>query len=231
MIYYRKIGKGKPIILLHGLTGNNMYWKPIEKYFSGYKLIMPDLPGHGKSKSFKHLTWKILLDELKKIIKKEKIKKPVLIGHSLGGMLSLYYAAKNRGDVAGLIVLNSSAYIEKKIEPREFLRILLKVNIEDFEDIFEFIENFTKMDPKVIFEGLALPLDLNIKDELRELKIPSLFIIGKNDKVIHAKVSKETARLLNAKVVVIGAGHNSLKRNPKKVGEEIGRFLKCISWA
>jgi len=89
-IYVDDIGKGYPLVLVHGYLGSSEMWKFQKDYLSKYfRIISPALPGFGESHNIQsvdsiNLMAKIIL----KIIDDKKIDKFNLIGHSMGGMIA-----------------------------------------------------------------------------------------------------------------------------------------------
>ena len=88
-IYVGDIGKGFPLVLVHGFLGSSQMWKPQIQYFKkNYRVITPDLPGFGKSN--KADSCKSIISMAQIIIdclKKKEIEKFYLLGHSMGGMI------------------------------------------------------------------------------------------------------------------------------------------------
>ena len=93
-INYVEYGKGKPIVLLHGWGQNIEMMEPIGKKIKG-RIIIIDLPGHGKSSEPKTpLTIEDYADSIHTLLNKLKVEKPIIIGHSFGGRIGLFYASK-----------------------------------------------------------------------------------------------------------------------------------------
>jgi pimeloyl-ACP methyl ester carboxylesterase len=88
-IYVGDIGKGFPLVLVHGFLGSSQMWEPQIQYFKkNYRVITPDLPGFGKSN--KSDSCKSIISMAQIIIdclKKKEIEKFYLLGHSMGGMI------------------------------------------------------------------------------------------------------------------------------------------------
>ncbi|MBV9962888.1 MAG: alpha/beta hydrolase [Parafilimonas sp.] len=96
--YYGK-EDGQPIIFVHGLDANIKNWYYQRKYFEkNYWLIMMDMPGMGKSTRSKNKDFSLtkIAADLEAVIAHTGVKKPVLWGHSMGGMTILTLLAKNR---------------------------------------------------------------------------------------------------------------------------------------
>ena len=134
-----------------------------------------------------------------KILTKEKIKNPILIGHSFGGKISLVYATKYKTDK---IVLLASPY-KKKIEKENFklkvLKFCKKVPIlNKLEGIAKkYIgstdyKNASEMMRKVLVEHV----NTDISDEVKKIKCPSLLIWGTMDAAVSLEDGKELEKLI-----------------------------------
>jgi len=86
-LFYRKIGAGYPVIILHGLWGASENWLPIARLLSNeYQIILPDLRNHGRSPHHPEHDYNVLAKDIKDIIEQSHFSvQPHLIGHSMGG--------------------------------------------------------------------------------------------------------------------------------------------------
>lgn len=111
-LFVNEYGAGKPVILLAGGPGLNAgYLEPVCKKLEGYRCIVPDQRGTGKSNGIAidsiHFTVDSYVEDLEALRVHLKLKKLVLVGHSWGGMLSFAYAAKYPNNVDRLVLLGS----------------------------------------------------------------------------------------------------------------------------
>ena len=88
-IYIGDTGKGFPLVLVHGFLGSSIMWKPQIEYLKNkYRVITPDIPGFGKSNKLKPCkSIKSMAKSILRSLKKKKIEKFYLLGHSMGGMI------------------------------------------------------------------------------------------------------------------------------------------------
>tara|TARA_E500000331_G_C17220374_1_gene697806 strand:+ start:469 stop:1227 length:759 start_codon:yes stop_codon:yes gene_type:complete len=88
-IHVGDIGKGFPLVLVHGFLGSSIMWKPqIEDFKKYYRIITPDLPGFGNSNKLKsHNNINSMAKTILDCLKVKKIEKFYLLGHSMGGMV------------------------------------------------------------------------------------------------------------------------------------------------
>ena len=109
-IAYYKTGKGPAVILIHGLGLRSESWiEQIKILKNNYTIYSLDLPGHGQSKllSQKKLTLKGFCSEITKFIKLLDIYKPILIGHSLGALITIEIAGNNPDILKSGIAISS----------------------------------------------------------------------------------------------------------------------------
>ena len=88
-IYVGDNGKGFPLVLVHGFLGSSQMWKPqIECFKKNYRVITPDLPGFGKSNKSESCDSIFSMAEfIINCLRKKRIEKFFLLGHSMGGMI------------------------------------------------------------------------------------------------------------------------------------------------
>src|ERR1700722_6200667 len=93
---YEIRGSGKPVMLVHGFTEDRRIWDPLLTGIEDkYKWILPDLPGSGRSAFNSSLPEiKDFADALLAITENENISRMALIGHSMGGYISLAFTEK-----------------------------------------------------------------------------------------------------------------------------------------
>ena len=88
-IYIGDIGKGFPLVLVHGFLGSSKMWEQQINFFKDYfRVITPDLPGFGKSNKAKSLnSIESISNLLMDCLKEKSIDRFNLLGHSMGGMI------------------------------------------------------------------------------------------------------------------------------------------------
>ena len=108
-IHWYETGHGRPIIMLHGLAGNlrNFTYALTDKLNQDFRVISIDRAGCGWSKRSRpesatlHEQARIISE----FIKKEKIEKPLIVGHSLGGAIALTLALEHKDKISGLALI------------------------------------------------------------------------------------------------------------------------------
>lgn len=107
------IGTGRPLVLLHGWAVDRSFFgrqAPLAQ--QGYRLLAPDLPGHGERAATKTATMAALADDLDDMITAERLDGAVLVGWSMGAMLALELLARGpTRALAGLVIVDMSPRI------------------------------------------------------------------------------------------------------------------------
>lgn len=250
MLNFEKKGEGKEtLVLLHGFMENISIWKDLEKNLSkDFTLFKVDLPGHGKSETIAEVhTMELMADEVKKVLNREKIKDFHLLGHSMGGYVSLAYAEKFPQDLKTLTLFFSTFLAddeEKKEQRRKSYRII--------KDAFTHyakagIPNLFNPNERDILEGkieTALEIALSInnlgalacakgmverrerKDILEKLDSKILIIAGKHDNAVKTEAMiKNLPDRTNIKSYVLDCGHNGHWEKPSICAEIINSEL------
>lgn len=104
------IGQGQPFIILHGFLGMSDNWKTLGRKFSeqGYEVHLVDQRNHGRSPHDAAFNYEVLIRDLEQYCDSYKLSNIVLLGHSMGGKVSMLFAAKYPQIVSKLIVADIS---------------------------------------------------------------------------------------------------------------------------
>ncbi len=252
-INYSIYGIGKPIMLLHGFAEDSSIFDLQINYLKEkYQLIVPDLPGIGKSEILQKNDVQLtdFAAVLKAIVDEEKIKFFTLIGHSMGGYITLAYADKYSETLNGFGLLHSSAYADDdaKITTRKkaisFIEqngtaVFLKTSIPNLfydiekskEDIKSLIEKGEKFDQTVLIQQYnAMISRPDTTSILKTFKEPILFIIGEHDKAIPFELSLQQSHLPQIAYVNIlrNSAHMGMKEEPDNINKFLGEFLHAL---
>lgn len=104
---YKKLGEGKPLIILHGLFGSLDNWLTLAKEFSEFREVyLIDQRNHGLSPHSDEFSYEAMAEDLHQFIQKHSIKKPAILGHSMGGKTAMTYALAHTADWDKIIVVD-----------------------------------------------------------------------------------------------------------------------------
>jgi pimeloyl-ACP methyl ester carboxylesterase len=128
-LYYKELGKsGEVIVFLHGLGATSASWLFQEKYFKEYRLIMPDMRGHGQSEIGEgSLNFTLYASDIKALLDTLGINKVHLCGFSLGGFIAFEFATKYPDMLHSLCIVNAIDEFVLKSNKARFLYFLRKL--------------------------------------------------------------------------------------------------------
>ena len=111
--YVEIAGREPALLLVHGFTDTSRSFSLMAAHLAGRRLVIPDLPGHGASPAGPHdMTPAGLARALAGLIEGLKLNRPIVVGHSLGGMIAVELAASRPEAVGGLVLLATTLRAE-----------------------------------------------------------------------------------------------------------------------
>jgi pimeloyl-ACP methyl ester carboxylesterase len=122
-------GTGPPILLVHGLGGSALNWVAVApKLVARRRVLVPDLPGHGRSSPLPGLsTLTPLADSLAELLRREGTGRVPVVGHSLGGLVALRLAVREPAAVSGVLLAAAAGISSGRRAARYALRVLAVV--------------------------------------------------------------------------------------------------------
>ena len=180
---------GKDIVFLHGWGQNIQMMKMLADPLSKENnIVIVDLPGFGDSTEPTY-DWMVddYVEAIKSLLESLKIKKPILVGHSFGGKISLLYSSKY--EVEKLVVLGSpyKREIEKLSLKTKMLKAAKKVPVLNKLEGFakKHIGSSDYRNASEIMRKILVNTDnYDISNELNKIKCPTLIIWGTNDEAV-----------------------------------------------
>ena len=126
-LFYRSIGSGPPLIILHGLFGQSDNWLTIARRIAErYTVFLPDMRNHGQSPHAPVHSYPAMSDDLWEFMEDLSIVDPVLIGHSMGGKTAMTFALEHPGKVQKLVIIDISPrkYPERNIHTQVITQMM-----------------------------------------------------------------------------------------------------------
>lgn len=248
-IFYTDEGKGTAIVLIHGFLENTTMWHKITPELSKRnRIITIDLLGHGKSDCLGYMhSMEVFAETINTVLKHLRIRKCILIGHSLGGYVALAFAEKNPQKVKGLCLMNSTS--NEDDDERKTLRLRANKMIQNnftnmvrmsFANLFgEKSKTLHKDEMETsLKEALQTPIQgyiaaqegmrirPNRNNILTENSFKKLIIIGEKDPVLNFEISLAEAKKTTSEFVVFPNGHMSHIENKEELIETLKGFIK-----
>jgi pimeloyl-ACP methyl ester carboxylesterase len=251
-ITFSDTGKGRVVVLLHGFLGSKEIWETtIGNLSKSYRVIAIDLPGHGESDCFGYVhTMDLLAKCAKAVMDSLRLKKYVIVGHSMGGYAGLAFAELFPDNLKGLCLYHSTAYSDSdekkrdrsrsikvvkanhKIFTTEVIRNLFATkNIKYLKEEISFAQKIaSKTSKQAIIASLEGMKDRPNRDIILGLvEYPILFVIGELDNVLPAKQLLEQVEFLKNKHLLYleHDGHMGFIESPKQSNQALRKFLRA----
>jgi pimeloyl-ACP methyl ester carboxylesterase len=239
-INYDVKGEGKSILLLHGWGCSVKTMSRIaDNLGENFKVYNLDLPGFGMSdEPERPFSVKDFAETVKVFMEKLNIDNPILIGHSLGGRISIYL--ESMVDVKKIILVASAGIKDEKSKEqlkkeqmaKGVKRILQKVLGNKSEKIIDMLRNKVgtedyKNSSKMMKETLKLVVNEDLRFLLKGFETETLLIWGENDTATPLRHGKEMERLIKGSGLVVfeNCGHYMFLENEFLFLKVINNFL------
>ena len=238
---YVEVGVGQPLMLLHGLFGALSNFSDLIEHFKHtHKVIVPILPLYDLD--LLHTTVKGLAKHVQQFIDHKGYDQIHLLGNSLGGHVGLVYILSHPEKIKTLTLTGSSGLFENamgdsypKRGDYEYIRAKTAETFYDpavatkelVDEVFEITNSRIKVIKIIALAKSAIRN--NLGEELGQIKVPTLLIWGKNDKVTPPFVAEDFHKLIpNSELAFIDqCGHAPMMEVPTAFNEILEQFLKA----
>ncbi len=243
-------GAGPAVLLLHGFLENQLMWQPFipDLAHKKQRVITIDLLGHGKSGCVGYVhTMEEHAQMVKALLDYLKLRKAILIGHSMGGYVALAFAELYPEAVKGIMLVNSTTTednLERK-ENRDRAIIAVKQNHTAFikmavgnlfssknrEKLQVRIQQMQLEALKTSLQGIIASLEgMKVRKDrggvLKRRTFPACIVLGEEDEILPIAPALSTAKELNLEIMVLPDGHMSFIENEADLLEAIQHFLR-----
>lgn len=241
-LYYEVHGSGRPLLLTHGYSSSSQMWRPQIPFLSQhFKLIIWDMRGHGKSdypESPTQYSEAHTVADMGAILERVCGPQQAIVGGlSLGGYMSMAFYRMYPKRVMALLIIDTGPGFKKDSAREEWNRYAEKTAVQFEREGLKVLEGQSEERRMVVHrdaKGLALAArgmlaqrDSSVIDSLAGIEVPSLVVVGEDDKPFIAASEYMAKKIPGArKTVVPKAGHAVNLDNPRGFEEAIAPFLK-----
>lgn len=251
-IAYEDRGTGEVLVLLHGFCGSSAYWDRILPLLSSsYRLIIPDLRGHGASSSPNGAyTIEQMADDVVGLMEYLNVPQYTLLGHSMGGYIALSIAQRYSSRLKGYGLVHSTAYPDSEEAKEKRLKAVSTIQSSGITDFIDglipglFAPNHVESMKEAVTAAmqigyrtppqgacgaaLAMRERVDRRDVMTALPIPVLLVAGEHDQVVPLERTFTADGPHVFKSVIKGAGHMSMYEAPEQLASVIIDFLREI---
>jgi len=250
-IAYSETGKGTTLVLLHGFLENSTMWNPhVEELAKRNRVVCVDLLGHGQTNCLGYVhSMEDQADMVHHVLHELKIRKAILVGHSMGGYIALAFAELYPEMMKGLVLMNSTSRADSDERKTNRDRAILAVkqnyttfirmsianlfsenNRERLSNEIELVRNEALKTP---LQGIVAALEGMKTRNDREVILhfttyPILLILGKQDPVLNYEENKTQIENTKVELVTFDDGHMSHIENKDDLTKVLLGFLKKV---
>ncbi|WP_159739401.1 pimeloyl-ACP methyl ester esterase BioH [Vibrio atypicus] len=249
-LYWQSSGEGEDLVLLHGWGMNGAVWhQAVEELSQNYRVHVVDLPGFGHSHQHHFDT----VEHMAELVLEHAPEKATWLGWSLGGLLATHIALHHPERVKKLITVASSPKFSAErpwrgIQPNVLSEFTDQL-VEDFQLTIERFMALQAMgspsarqdvktlkkavlsrptpNPKSLLSGLNLLAELDYRDALTHISMPTLRLYGRLDGLVPAKVASDVDKLMpSSESYMFGASsHAPFMTEFSEFCQQVSRFI------
>ena len=243
-----------PVIFLHGIGGAARAWRQQLATFGGrFRAIAWDMPGYGESAPLASVSITALADALEQFIAQIGATRPILVGHSIGGMIVQRWLALSPRSVRAVVLAQTSpafgkaegdwqkSFIAARLGPLDrgetmasLAPSLVKELVGEDPDPsgMELARACMASVPEASYRAMMLALiGFDERGALKDISVPTLLLSGSRDNNAPAPMMAKTATYIPGAeyVELAGVGHLANLEYPDAFDEALGRFLNSVT--
>jgi pimeloyl-ACP methyl ester carboxylesterase len=237
MVHYEALGRGRPIIFLHGWVGSWRYWiNAMQVASTSFRAYAIDLFGFGDTvRDAVRYPLESQANLINRFLEEMGIGKVALVGHDLGALVAFSYVKQFPKSVDRMMAINC---------PLEYDSVNARMRSGNMQELVSWLSSNSsdansaladaaKADPQAISASLAGLQANNIFANVRDLGVPCLFVYGPNDPAVTMPSQEKSDSFPNHihQVNLEGAGHFPMIDNPSQFNRLMTDFLALESGA
>lgn len=237
----------KTILLLHGLGAHSDMWQFQWPAFveAGYRVVVPDLTGFGKSIYKKGpINVKTLSDDIYEFIKKINVQRAYFVGLSLGGAIAMQFALDHPVIVEKLVLANTSArflskgkslyfavrFLSLRLFPRRFIAKEIArytfPNDRQGDVRKEFVRQFMSANRRAYRRLAQSFTKYDLTSRVQQIRMPTLIISGENDRTLPKHMQEFLhEKIKGSNLIVMDSGHVSNVDQTEQFNQAVLEFL------
>jgi pimeloyl-ACP methyl ester carboxylesterase len=255
-ISYEVLGSGQPVVLLHGFGESGSIWNKQDEVLQKHcKLIIPDIPGSGNSAMLQaeNVSMEDYADCINALLDEEKIETCIMLGHSMGGYITLAYAEEYANRLKAFGLVHSTAFAdseEKKATRKKGIELIQQYGGFSFlknttpnlfadafkkehpDEVSSLIEEGKSFRDEALIQYYAAMMNRPDKTEvLKQSKVPVLFIVGTEDVAAPLNDLLQQVHLPEQSHfhLIEGVGHMSMLEAPEQLNKYLLDFIKSAA--
>lgn len=229
LVGYKVAGEGEPLVLVHGLSGFTRWWdRNMPALTKRYRVYLVDLPGFG---AMRRLRRQFVLTEaaswLSAWMEAVGLERVHLVGHSMGGYISIKLAAERPETVDHLVLVAPAGVPAERSMLGHLVPLALAARYATLRFLPLLAYDALRMGPITLWRAARDLLAEDVREDLRKIEAPSLLVWGEDDPLIPPSVGNLLREeIAHSRLLVLeGAGHVPMFDRPEEFDDALLAFL------
>lgn len=239
---------GLPLVLIHGFGLNRGIWyELVSNALRKSRVVLVDVRGHGESDAPEGAySMSQLAEDLLALLDYLSIPEAIICGHSMGGYISLAFAAAFPNRLAGLGLITSRAQADSETQRQNRYALIKKIQDEGVTALADTLPPRLTKNPAImehtqqiilqtpaqgiIGTAYAMAERPNHMQLLPEIKVPSLVVAGEEDQIVSLEEAQQMAKLLPKGIFwpMAAVGHMPMLENPEVLADGLLSLIKKV---
>ncbi|ADC65073.1 alpha/beta hydrolase fold protein [Ferroglobus placidus DSM 10642] len=244
---YFEVGKGEPLILIHGLGESLEGWTfQYSEFARKYRVVSLDLRGFGMSDIPEKISVRDFAEDVKNLMDFLKIDAAHLLGLSMGGVVCFEFYKNYPERVKSLVLANTLHKLPEEAKPlfEERLKLLERGSMEEIaefianisfhqkrRELIDLVKTIIRKNDKEYYTKVTIEIGkINYEDLLPKIAVPTLVIVAEFDITTPPELGEQIAKLIpnSTLKVVKNAAHLAKMENPEEFNRFVLEFLEGL---
>ncbi|MFB6294666.1 MAG: alpha/beta fold hydrolase [Candidatus Nanohaloarchaea archaeon] len=237
-------GEGAPLVFLHGWLGSKASWQQVRSHLNvPNPMLFYDHRCHGESPC-SAFDFDDLAADLHELVTQHGFENPILVGHSMGGMVALTYATQY-DSLGGLFLSGTCAstptpevhspswFLDRfdEMDREEWVSLIVDNYIADGD--YPALRNAARQEimaanRRPIVDGLQAMVDYDVRDTLSTVDVPAHVLGATDDQAITGERIEEVARLLDCEYTMVDTCHLITEAEPERFATLLEAFVQRL---
>lgn len=249
-MHVRVAGNGPAIVFCHGFTTTGEFWRQqIGAFSHDHRVVVPDLPGHGRSASppKRRYTIDAFVDDLALLFERLHLDDAILVGLSMGGTVAQRFALRHGSRLRALVLVGATPHgLGPDVNVRTVLQAIDRLGVAAASqavidrsfgtaataDLLAFAREQVALTPEFVAREAIVSLnEADSRLELANLTLPTLVICGEEDAITPPAESHALAAGIAGATLqmVAGAAHFPMLEQPERFNAVLREFLNRVA--
>ena len=228
-LYYRVMGQGPPLVLIHGYGTSGYVWQRVLPYLGRtHQLFVLDLPGYGRSTAPRSWQLRTVAPLIAEWLHTLQLPPVALMGHSMGGAIAIHLTAIAPAAVKQLILVNAAGLpLQAPLPDLVWRAARSAMQLGNGRYPLEMLRDVAQPRFRVLWQTALEMQHSDLRAELASITSPTLIIWGERDLLLPLSLGRSLSSALpHATLVTLpGCGHRPMLARPEQFSQIVSEFL------